>query len=67
MTDLADGCKGLRSGLPLPMEFHSTSSYIDWDPVVSASAELMDFMHARSSSPVATHAFCSNVMLIFEC
>ena len=25
--DLADGCKGLSSGSPLPMEFHS-SSYV---------------------------------------
>ena len=23
--DLADGCKGLSSGSPLPMEFHSSS------------------------------------------
>ena len=26
--DLADGCKGISSGLPLPMEFHS-SSFMD--------------------------------------
>ena len=26
--DLADGCKGLSSGLPLPMGFHSSSSYV---------------------------------------
>ena len=28
MTDLADGCKGLSSGSPLPMEFHSSGTSI---------------------------------------
>ena len=27
--DLADGCKGLSSGSPLPMGFHSSSYYKD--------------------------------------
>ena len=26
--DLADGCKGLSSGSPLPMEFHSSSNVV---------------------------------------
>ena len=34
--DLADGCKGLSSGSPLPMEFHScTCSKLHAKPVYS--------------------------------
>ena len=29
--DLADGCKGLSSGSPLPMEFHSSSNSYNLD------------------------------------